>query len=46
MKHYCFSDVLISKKQAYTADDVPGFKEIIAFECRGMSIADFQFGVS
>ncbi|KAK3878060.1 hypothetical protein Pcinc_017272 [Petrolisthes cinctipes] len=37
-------DVLTSKKQAYTADDVPSFKVIIAFECRGMSVVDFQFG--
>ncbi|XP_071516987.1 CXXC motif containing zinc binding protein isoform X2 [Panulirus ornatus] len=36
--------VLTSKKQVYTAEDVPKFKEIIAFECRGMSVADFQFG--
>lgn len=39
-------DVLTSKKQVYTADDVPSFKVIAAFECRGMSVIDFQFGVS
>lgn len=27
-------------------EDVPSFKVIIAFECRGLSVVDFQFGVS
>lgn len=36
-------DVLSDRKQAYTIDDVPNFKEIIAFECRGLSIASFKF---
>ncbi|KAG0727086.1 UPF0587 protein C1orf123 [Chionoecetes opilio] len=36
-------NVLTNKKQMYTADDVPGYKVIIAFECRGLSVVDFQF---
>ncbi|KAK8723827.1 hypothetical protein OTU49_011562 [Cherax quadricarinatus] len=38
------ADVLSDTKKPYTADDVPKFKEIIAFECRGISIAAFKFG--
>ncbi|XP_050720488.1 CXXC motif containing zinc binding protein-like isoform X1 [Eriocheir sinensis] len=37
-------DVLADKKKTYTMEDVPSFKVIIAFECRGLSVVDFQFG--
>ncbi|RXG67181.1 hypothetical protein Avbf_01247 [Armadillidium vulgare] len=37
-------DVCLQQKGKYTADDVPNFKTVIAFECRGLSICDFQFG--
>lgn len=37
-------DVLVQKKKLYTADDVPKMKEVIAFECRGMSVVNFKFG--
>lgn len=40
------ADVLVQKKQLYTADDIPKMKEVIAFECRGMSVVNFKFGVS
>ncbi|XP_076043121.1 CXXC motif containing zinc binding protein [Oratosquilla oratoria] len=37
-------DVCLSTKKMYTADDTPGFSEIITFECRGLSVVDFRFG--
>ncbi|KAG7167981.1 CXXC motif containing zinc binding protein-like [Homarus americanus] len=37
-------DVLRSRQQRYTAEDIPNFKEIIAFECRGISVVNFKFG--
>ena len=40
------SDVLLQHKKKYTIDDVPNFKDIIAFECRGSTIVEFKFGVS
>merc|ERR1712179_519533 len=37
-------DVLLQHSKMYTIEDVPNFKEIIAFECRGISVVDFKFG--
>ncbi|CAL4137476.1 unnamed protein product, partial [Meganyctiphanes norvegica] len=36
-------DVLLQHRKPYTIDDVPNFKEIIAFECRGISVVEFKF---
>ena len=41
-----FSDVLTKAQRAYTAEDMPAFKEIVSFECRGLAVVDFRFGVS
>lgn len=37
-------NVITSSQRPYTADDVPQFKEIVAFECRGLAIEAFRFG--
>ncbi|KAK7084818.1 hypothetical protein SK128_003810 [Halocaridina rubra] len=37
-------DVLLKEKKSYTTTDVPNFKDIIAFECRGITITSFKFG--
>lgn len=41
-----FTDVLTKRQKPYLEEDVPKFKEIIAFECRGLAIEEFRFGVS
>ncbi|KAF2353121.1 Protein of unknown function DUF866 eukaryotic [Trinorchestia longiramus] len=37
-------NVLVNAQGSYTAEDVPRFKAIASFECRGLTVQSFRFG--
>jgi len=38
----CITDILRESLCAYYADDMPQFKTIVAFDCRGVEPTDFE----
>jgi len=38
----CVADIIKESLCAYHADDVPQFKTVVAFDCRGVEPTDFE----